>query len=530
MIKLACLLLTLLAGLTQVCQAAERPNILFLFADDWGKYAGIYAEIEGAGGINDVSFTPNIDQVARQGVTFTNAYVNSPSCTPCRSSLLSGQYFYRTGQGAILQGAIWDSEIPTYPLLLEDAGYHIGFTYKVWSPGTPANAGYGGKKNAYTKAGGQFNGFSQTATKLVQSGQSIQQAKKTLLDQVSGNFDSFLAAQEKEKPFCYWFGPTNVHRKWIAGSGKKLWGIDPDTLKGKLPPFLPDVPVVREDFADYLGETAAFDAAVGVILKQLEEKGLAENTLVVISGDHGAPGFPYGKCNLYDFGTNVALIAKWPGRIPENRVVTDFTTLMDLAPTFLEAGQVDVPEVMTGKSLLPVMTSSESGRVDPARNQAITGRERHVAKARQGNLPYPQRAIRTDDYLYIVNFAPNRWPMGDPGQVDSETLPTTDQLTNETFVAYSDMDASPTKAWIIEHRNEPHVKPYYDYAFARRPGEELYILKDDPHQIHNVAGQVQYADTQKQLHQQLFSVLESTNDPRVVDEGRTFENPPFAGE
>ncbi|HBN76746.1 MAG TPA: sulfatase, partial [Planctomycetaceae bacterium] len=280
----------------------------------------------------------------------------------------------------------------------------------------------------------------------------------------------------------------------------------------------------------YLGETAAFDAAVGVILKQLEEKGLAENTLVVISGDHGAPGFPYGKCNLYDFGTNVALIAKWPGHIPENRVVTDFTTLMDLAPTFLEAGQVDVPEVMTGKSLLPVMTSTESGRIDPTRNQAVTGRERHVAKARQGNLPYPQRAIRTDDYLYIINFAANRWPMGDPGQVDSETLPTTDQLTNETFVAFSDMDASPTKAWIIEHRNEPHVKPYYDYAFARRPGEELYILKDDPDQIHNVAGQVQYADIQKQLHQQLLSVLESTNDPRVVDDGRTFENPPFAGE
>ncbi|TWT61223.1 sulfatase family protein [Rubinisphaera italica] len=530
MIKLACLLLTMLAGLAQVCQAAERPNILFLFADDWGKYAGIYAEIEAAGGINDVSFTPNIDRVAREGVTFTNAYVNAPSCTPCRSSLLSGQYFFRTGQGAILQGAIWDPQIPTYPLLLEDAGYHIGFTYKVWSPGRPANAGYGGKKNAYAKAGGQFNGFSQTATKLVQSGQSIQQAKQTLMDQVSGNFDSFLAAQENDQPFCYWFGPTNVHRKWIAGSGKKLWGIDPNTLKGKLPPFLPDVPVVREDFADYLGEVAAFDAAVGVILKQLEEKGLTENTLVVISGDHGAPGFPYGKCNLYDFGTNVPLIAKWPGHIPENRVVTDFTTLMDLAPTFLEAGQVDVPEVMTGKSLLPVITSTKAGRVDPTRNQAITGRERHVAQARQGNLPYPQRAIRTDDYLYIINFAANRWPMGDPGQVDSETLPTTDQLTNETFVAFSDMDASPTKAWIIEHRNEPHVKPYYDYAFARRPGEELYILKDDPDQIHNVAGQVQYADIQKQLHQQLMNVLESTNDPRVVDDGRTFENPPFAGE
>ncbi|MCG6156036.1 sulfatase family protein [Rubinisphaera margarita] len=527
-IRLALLLIAFVVTSTRV-DAAERPNILFLFADDWGRYAGKYAEIDGPGTLNDVVKTPNIDRVAGEGVTFTNAYVNAPSCTPCRSSLLSGQYFYRTGQGAILQGAIWDSEIPTYPLLLQDNGYHIGFTYKVWSPGQPVNAGYGGRQNASTPAGGKFNGFSQQATRMVDSGKSIEEAKQVLLDEVRKNFESFLEKGDEGQSFCYWFGPTNVHRKWIAGSGKKLWRIDPDTLKGKVPPFLPDVPVVREDLADYFGEVAAFDAAVGVILESLQKRGQTENTLIVISGDHGAPGFPYGKCNLYDFGTNVPLVASWPGKIPAGRVVTDFTTLMDLAPTFLEAGGTEVPDVMTGRSLLPVMMSNKSGRVDEERDSAITGRERHVAEAREGQKTYPQRAIRTDEFLYIINFKPDRWPMGDPREVGPNKTPSTDALTNNTFIAFPDMDASPTKAWLVNNRNKEGVKLLYDFAFAKRPREELYVLADDPHQIRNVADQPQYEDVRKQLHDRLMKELRRTSDPRVVDSGETFENPPFTG-
>ncbi|MCA8988405.1 MAG: sulfatase, partial [Planctomycetaceae bacterium] len=481
------MMLMFVALFSTCAQGAEKPNILFLFADDWGKYAGVYREIEGSDGLNAVVQTPAIDQVAAEGVTFTNAFVNAPSCTPCRSSLLSGQYFFRCGRGAILSGAVWDSSIPTYPLLLQRDGYHIGYTYKVWGPGTPANAGYGGAPNGYHQAGSSFNGFSQRATKLVSEGKSVEDAKQILLDEVRKNFQSFLDQSEKGAPFCYWFGPTNVHRKWIAGSGKKLWGIDPDTLSAYMPPFLPNVPVVREDLADYLGETAAFDASVGVLLEELKSRGASENTLVVISGDHGAPGFPRGKCNLYDFGTNVSLVARWPGKIPAGRVVTDFTTLMDLAPTFLDAAGAEIPDVMTGRSLLPVMTSQEEGRIDPQRDHVITGRERHVASAREGFLPYPQRALRTDKYLYIINFAPDRYPMGDPGGVTVESAPSQDELTNETFVAFADLDASPTKAWLVEHRHEEQWQSFYDWAFSKRPREELYVLASDPHQMQNRA-------------------------------------------
>lgn len=511
-----------------VASAAEqaRPNILFCFADDWGRYASAYADVDGRPSPNQVVKTPNIDRVARGGVLFKNAFVTAPSCTPCRSSLLSGQYFFRTGRGAILQGAVWDAKIPTFPLLLERSGYHIGETYKVWSPGAPNDAPYGAGKFAYEKSGGAFNNFSENVTRMVAAGMPLDAARQKLYAEVRGNFDAFLEARPEGRPFCYWFGPTNVHRLWEKGSGKALWGIDPETLAGKLPKFLPDVPEVREDFADYLGEIQAFDAAIGVLLERLEASGELDNTLIVISGDHGAPGFPRGKCNLYDFGVGVALVAQWPGGKP-GRVVDDFVNLMDLAPTFLEAAGVERPEVMTGRSLLDVLKSDRSGQIDSERNWVVTGRERHVAEAREENRPYPQRALRTKDYLYIRNFRPDRWPLGAPYAVTETSAPSADELANNTFAAFPDMDASPTKAWLVAHRHEPQWRTFYDYAFAKRPGEELYDLRKDPDQIVNVADEAAYAETKRELSAQLLKTLRDAGDPRVTGDGETFERSPF---
>ena len=211
-----------LGGGLPAAQAAEtvRPNILFCFADDWGRYASVYAATETRPSINQIVKTPNIDRVASQGVLFKNAFVTAPSCTPCRSSLLSGQYFWRTGRGAILQGAVWDASIPSYPLLLRDAGYHIGKSHKVWSPGTPADAPYGGQRYAYEKSGRDFNDFSENATRLVREGLTFDAAKAKILGQVRGNFATFLAARQPGQPFCYWFGPTLTHRAYEKDSGK----------------------------------------------------------------------------------------------------------------------------------------------------------------------------------------------------------------------------------------------------------------------------------------------------------------------
>jgi arylsulfatase A-like enzyme len=503
-----------------------RPNILFCFADDWGRYASVYGEVEPRPSASQVVKTPNIDRIARSGVLFRNAFVNAPSCTPCRSALLSGRYFFNTGRGAILQTAQWDSGIPSFPLLLKDAGYHIGETWKVWSPGTPNDAPFGAGKFAYEKAGGAFNQFSQNVTKLVAGGMPVETAKQRMYANVTGNFDAFLADKPKDQPFLYWFGPTNLHRLWVKGSGKALWGIEPEDLKEKLPKFLPDVPEVREDFADYLGEAQAFDAAIGLLLKRLDEAGELQNTLIVVSGDHGAPGFPGGKCNLYDFGVGVTLAAWWPGQ-PGGRVVDDFVNLMDLAPTFLEAGGAKAPEGMNGRSLVPILKSDKSGQVDPARTWVITGRERHVAAAREDNLPYPQRSFRTADFLYIRNFHPERWPLGSPYAVTETEAPSAEVLSNNTHIAFPDMDASPTKAWLVAHRHDPEWKWHYDYAFAKRPAEELFDLKNDPDQMKNVAGDPAYAKAKQDLAKRLMDTLTDVGDPRVTGDGQTFEKPPF---
>lgn len=505
----------------------KRPNILFCFADDWGRYASAYAQVDGRPSPNQVVKTPNIDRIAAGGVLFRNAFVTAPSCTPCRSSLLSGQYFFRTGRGAILQGAQWDPSIPSFPLMLKEAGYHIGETWKVWSPGTPADAPFGAGKYAYEQAGNLYNNFSENVTRLVREGTPLDAAKQKMYADVSGNFDAFLADRKKDEPFLYWFGPTLVHRTWEKGSGKALWGIEPDALEGKLPKFLPDVPEVREDFADYLGEIQAFDAGVGVLLKKLEDAGELNRTLVVVSGDHGAPGFPRGKCNLYDFGVGVSLVARWPGQT-QGRVVDDFVNLMDLAPTFLQAAGLQPPAVMTGKSFVDVLKSEKSGLVDPARTWVVTGRERHVASARENNLPYPQRALRTQDFLYIRNFAPDRWPMGAPYGVTDSEAPTQAALESTTFVAFPDMDASPTKAWLVAHRHEPQWQRHYADAFAKRPTEELYDLSQDPDQVVNVAADPGYAEKKRQLADRLLKTLTEAADPRVIGDGRTFDQPPFS--
>ena len=504
---------------------AKPPNVVFLFADDWGRHASCYAKLDSRPGINSVIKTPNIDAVAARGAIYKNAFVNAPSCTPCRSAILSGRYFFNCGRGAILNGAAWDESIPSFPLLMRDAGYHIGKTHKVWSPGNPSDAPFGRQKYAYEKAGRRFNNYSEVVTAAVKKGQSLADAKAELLAEVAGNFDAFLKTRDPGKPLLYWFGPTNVHRMWVRGSGKALWGIDPDSLEGKLPANLPDAPEVREDFADYLGEAQAFDAYVGVIVKKLADAGELDNTILVISGDHGAAGFPNGKCNLYDFGTNVALITSVPGGVG-GRVVDDFVNLMDLCPTFLEAASLPIPPGVNGKSLLPLMRADKSGQIDPTRDSVITGRERHVDSARAGNLPYPSRALRTRDYLYIRNFAPDRSPMGD-AQLAGGPAPDKGKLTNDTRYGYPDMDAGPTKAFLVEHRADPKFEFFHKLAFAGRPAEELYDLKSDPGQVKNVAADPAFAAAKAEMATRLVAKLTAAGDPRVLDKSCRFDRMPF---
>lgn len=455
-------------------EAARRPNILFAFADDWGyPHASAYGD--------ETVRTPNFDQVAREGVLFTHAFVSSPSCTPSRAAVLTGQDFWRLGESANLHSTL-DKEIPVYPDLLQAAGYHVGFTRKGWGPGKVERGG-----RSQNPAGPKFR-----------------------------DFEEFLSKRPADAPFCFWFGSIDPHRPYDSALREEL-GVDPDAVK--VPPVFPDVPAVREDIADYYAEVQRFDREVGEILERLRELGELDNTIIVISGDHGMP-FPRYKGNLYDSGTRVPLVIRWSGRIPGGREVTDLVNLTALAPTLLETAGVAVPDAMTGRSLVEVLRSPKEGRVDPARDRVFVGRERHTP-AQEAPLSggYPMRSVRTDDFLYIVNLEPDRWPAGNPD-------PATTFMEDGWL---GDVDNGPTKFYLWANRNDPKIKPLYDLSFARRPPEELYDLRADPDQTRNVAENSEYAAEKVRLRRELMEELLRTSDPRAKGAGEAFDNYPYTG-
>ena len=497
---------------------SQKPNILFLFADDLGRYASAY-RCEKTPSVNDLLSTPTFDQIAQEGVLAQNAFVSAPSCTPCRASLISGRHFFTNGSCSQLHHR-WHgpenndpwNKIQGYAHLLEKSGYHIGLTHKNHVKGNPFGA-------QYSKAGRKVNTFSQNVSKA----DDIEQAKKLIYDECRNNFQSFLKERKPGQPFLYHFHPTNTHRKWVVGSGKKLWNLDPNQLKGKLPPFLPDVPTVREDMADYLGETMAFDECCRILIEELKKIGEYNKTLIIISGDHGAPGFPRGKTNCYDFGSRVLFAARWPGNIKPGQVLEEPISLIDLAPTFLAAAGITKPSSMHGENLLPAL---KEGKHDNLRSWALIGREVHVETARHLQLPYPMRAIRTKDYLYILNFKPDRQPMGDPLSLSKSNKIPFDELANNTRLSFADVDASPTKAFFIQNRNRPDFKYFWDLGFGPRPSEELYDLKNDPHQLSNVALSPGYSEARNELRKTLMAELQTHQDPRVF--GDQFDFPPYS--
>jgi arylsulfatase A-like enzyme len=516
----------------RINDASPGINIVFAFADDLGRYASAYAD-PNRPSPNDLIRTPNFDSVASEGVLFENAFVSVPSCTPSRAAFLTGRHFFRNGSHSQLHHPWHDDlvkgeevmdpwkDVRGMGLMLDDAGYHIGWSYKMHL----SEDRMGGKKRNYTPAGRAFNRFSQVVSKA----DDRESAKAKLLDEVRGNFQAFLDDREGDQPFFYWFNPTNTHRDWVKGSGQELWGLDPEKLKGRLPKFLPDNEIIREDFNDYLGEAMAFDAAIGVLVDQLKESGQWENTLFVVSGDHGAPGFPRGKCNLYDFGTRVPLAIRLPDSLQtelksfsEQHLVIP-VSLIDLAPTFLDVVGLRPSQPMDGESLLPAIQAGPDNASQHLRGWVLMGRENHVDEARPGGLPYPIRAIRNQRYLYVTNFAPDRWPVAQPPL--SASLVT---AKGKNAKRRMDMDFGPTRDFFVEHEGSQDIRVAWELGIAKRPAEELYDVVEDPDQMVNLIDDPAYREIAEKLRTQLMRELTGNGDPRVTGDGTAFDRPPYA--
>ena len=455
-----------------VSEASARPNIVFAIADDWGwPHAGAYGD-EGVS-------TPTFDRLVREGVLVENAYISSPSCTPSRGAIITGQQFWRLGPAGNLW-SVWPSRFPEYPRLLAGEGYFVGSYRKGWGPGS-------------------------------HPGTPVSPAGK-----IYASVDAFFEARPDEMPFCLWFGASDPHRPYRKDSGAES-GIDLD--KVHLFEHFPDSEVVRGDVADYYFEVQRFDRDVGELVDLLEQMGELDDTLIVMTGDHGMP-FPRAKGNLYDSGTRVPMAIRWGREVPGGRTVTDFVSTTDVAPTFLEAAGVPVPGEMTGRSLLAILRSGESGRVSADREHVVFGRERHVVAQEAPSLGgYPARGIRSDKYLYIRNYEADRWPAGTPHYEKA-------QAPNAWL---ADCDNGPTKWFLWEHRDDPEIRKYYDLSFAKRPAEELYDLEKDPGQVVNVAADPEYIGIRKGLAAQLTGELIATEDPRLDGRGSMFDSQPYLG-
>jgi uncharacterized sulfatase len=196
----------------------------------------------------------------------------------------------------------------------------------------------------------------------------------------------------------------------------------------------------------------------------------------------------------------------WADRVKGGRTVEDAAGFYDFAPTILEAAGVRIPDVVTGRSLLPVLDSGRSGQVDNARTFALSGRERH-SHSRFDNLGYPSRALRTADYLYVRNFKPDRWPAGDPD-------------------LFADIDACPTKDYILNHRERSDVQRYFEHACGKHGEEQLYNVNDDPGCLRNLADSDEHAATRRKLRSQLDGELKRLKDPRVLGTVEIFDSYP----
>jgi len=447
------------------------PNVLFIIADDASCH---FREAYGCPWVR----TPNVDRLAARGVVFENAYVPTSKCAPCRAAILTGRNPWQLEEAA----NHWPTFPPHYKAFTEvlaEHGVACGGAGKVWGPGVAVTAA--GEQRTWGLSGGGKG------------------AKKG--EPPAERFRRFLAERPAGAPFFYWYGSANPHRAYAGdaglAAGKKPGDID------RVPAFWPDTDIVRRDMLDYATEIEAFDAEVGGLVEQLAASGLTDDTLVIVTSDHGMP-FPRVKGHTFDLAHRVPLVACWPrGIVRPGRREAALVSAIDFAPTILTLhgldGQACGMAPMTGGSIADLL----GGTAARERPFVILGRERNDVRCRPGTesgLGYPARAIRRDGLFYVHNFAPDRWPCGDPE------------------LGLADTDDGPTKQLIDGAGRDDR---FWQLCFGKRPADELYDLAADPDCVRNIA-----ADRPEQvaaLRGELFAELRRQADPRVLGQGDVFD-------
>ena len=456
---------------------SKRPNILFCIADDASLDFGAYG--------CTWTTTPTFDRIAKEGFLFNRAYTPNAKCAPSRAIILTGRHSWQLEQAGNHM-AIFPAKFKGFVEALGDNGYQTGHTGKGWGPGISKGRQLTGKAWSKRKAKSSASGISN--------------------NDYSANFKDFHQQRDKNKPWFFWFGTTEPHRGFEFKSGvnknnKKLSDIP------KVPAYWPDTENVRHDMLDYGFEVEHFDMHLGRIIKQLEESGELDNTLIIVTSDHGRP-FPRMKGQCYAGSNHIPFAIMWKGKMTGGHKIDDYINFTDIVPTILEAAGVTVEQAgmqpVTGKSLFPIFEADKSGRVEKWRDHVVIGKERHDV-GRPNNWGYPTRGILKNDMLFLENFETDRWPVGNP----------------ET--GYLNCDASPTKTLILEMRRNGQDKKFWDLCFGKRPQFELYNLNKDPDCVDNLAGNPEYSTKMKDLRESMTNKLKEHGDPRMEGKGDIFE-------
>ncbi|MCF8346448.1 MAG: sulfatase [Bacteroidales bacterium] len=351
------ILCLVLQGSTLYSQPQEKPNFIIMIADDAGwRDFGAY----GNSGIR----TPNIDQLAREGLIFTNAFLTTSSCSPSRCSILSGRYPHNTGAPNLGMPLPEDQLI--FPGELKKAGYYTAASGK-WHigpqrPDFDTTYGWGGPSGC---------GFWETA----------------------------LQERPKDKPFFMWFAAVDPHRGYKAGTIP-----EPHTPSSvTVPPYLPDNDSVRKDIAMYYDEITRLDSYVGKVMGILEKQGIKNNTVVIFMSDNGSP-FPRAKNRLYDSGIKMPFIVRWPDEVRGGTTTSSLVSSIDIFPTFCELAGLKIPNTTQGVPFSRILKKP---------NKQI--RKAVYAEHNWHDFQAHERSVRTDRYLYIWNAFPelNANPPGD---------------------------------------------------------------------------------------------------------------------
>ena len=471
-------------------EAAEQrpPNILFAIADDWSVHAGAY-------GTKWIK-TPAFDRVARQGLLFTRAYTPMAKCAPSRAILLTGRQLWQLEEAANHQ-PYFPTKFKTWPEALAERGWHVGYTAKGWAPGIANDSA--GRPRRLT--GTPFNAKKATPP-----------TPQISNNDYAANFVDFLDAAPKDAPWCFWYGGLEPHRAYEFRSGEAKGGKNPAEID-RVPGYWPDDETVRHDMLDYAFEVEHFDRHLGRMIAELEKRGLLDQTLIIVTSDHGMP-FPRVKGYAYHDSNHVPLAIRWPAGIPHSgRVIDDFVDFTDVAATILDYAQLDPAaagmQPMVGDSWRPLLESDRSGTIDPRRDHVLIGKER-TDVGRPHDWGYPIRGIVTRDFLYLRNYEPTRWPAGNP----------------ET--GYLDTDSSPTKSLILRQGRADRNDRHWQLCFGMLPAELLYDLRRDPDCVNNLASDSALAKVKNELSERMTAELKQQEDPRMFGRGEVFDKYPSA--